>query len=390
MDTREKSFCDHLLTLKSTLLVHIRSCDNNQLPLSYIYSIGNVSQNFKTVVLTGGCHADERYATQHEAFSNLENSVEKVYTHMREFEMHCKLRFFPNYNPDDALYAFRVALNILVERGGFAALAVLLTQGSAFLDQPMKTYYDNADFKNLVSSKSKLLWKRDDDRNESNSGLDHVAQVVPTNCLFELVGAASKSKRMCMTESVNDEQCWVLSNSYNGLVGFETFFFSNTKCSVHVFDCTGDWQVPKNMTTRVFIHHICIGPKKLSNGDRSFLPYEEVVSLATNKVNVAPTYFKLDFQGDEFQLLHAILASPRTIQPIQIGFELRLTTSSIITPLHEHHHKDDELVDKEESAVAFLFFMLKGFGGYEVISREDDPTCQTCAEFVVMKSRKIT
>jgi len=383
MDKLVKGFCDDLLTKKNTLLVHLRSCDYEHLPLSYVHNIGNVSKEFQTVVLTGGCHADERYASHRQALSNLVSGVELVYSHMREHGVECKLRFLPNYNPDDALYAFRVASNVLVERSGFAALGVLLTQGNAYLDQPMKTYYDNTDFKNLISN-PKFLWKHDGE-NKSASVLDKVAQVTPTDCLFETFGAGNESKRMCMTASVHDEKCWVMSIGSNGQFGFERDIFFRTNCSVHIFDCTEDWQIPKTIATRIFLHKFCIGQKELSDGVRNFLPYDELVAIATNKVNDAPMYLKIDFQGNEFQVLPAILAHPRTIHPIQIGFELHLTTSFNAGPSHEHLHKDNLWVIEDELDVGLLFYKLKSFGAYKVIAREDDPLCQTCAECVVMK-----
>ena len=382
MDEQAKGFCDDLLTKESTLLVHLRSCDYDQVPLSYVHNILKVSKDFDTVVLTGGCHADERYATRDDATSNLVESVDKVYNQMREHGTECKLRYFPNYNVDDALYAFRVASNLLVSKGGFAAVGSLLSQGNVYLDQEMKPYYDNVDFRHWMSN-PKLLWNREN--NEYAAIFDKMAKVVPTNCLFETFGTGDESKRMCMAPFIHEESCWIMSIGCNGLFGFESDIFFRTKCSVHIFDCTGDWEVPKNIASRVSLHKLCVGASESSEGDRNFLPYEDLVSIATDGLNTQPAYLKLDVEGYEFQVIPAILALPPTIQPVQIGFEVHLITYLNAGPLYAQRAKDSLWFIKDYSDVGLLFFELKSIGGYKLISREDNPFCQHCSELVIMK-----
>ena len=163
-----------------------------------------------------------------------------------------------------------------------------------------------------------------------------------------------------------------------------TLFF-RTKCSVHIFDCTGEWEVPKNIASRVSLHKLCVGASESSEGDRNFLPYEDLVSIATDGLNTQPAYLKMDIEGYEFQVLPAILALPPTIQPVQIGFEVHLITYLNAGPLYAQRAKDSLWFIKDYSDVGLLFFELKSIGGYKLISREDNPFCKHCSELVVMK-----
>ena len=378
MDENVKYFCDDLLPKKSTILVHLRSCDDKQLSESYVQNIYTVSKQFDTVVLTGGCHADERYANHATAASNLFYGVDLVYNKMRDKGVACKLLMFPNYNPDDALYAFRIASNVMVERGGYAALGSLLTQGNVYLDKQMKPFYDNIDFKHFISN-AKLLWGNGE-KNEYEAVFDKMARVVPTNCLFETFGAGDESKRMCMNPSLHDDKCWVMSIGCNGKFSFETDIFLRTKCNVHIFDCTGDWEVPSNISSRVFLHKLCVGQKE--NGP-NFLPYEDLVSIATNKLNTRPSYLKMDIEGFEFQVLPAMLALPLAIHPVQIAFELHLVT--YLNASHEYTPIGNLWEIKNKVDVGFLFYNLETIGGYKLISRYDNPYCAHCTEVVVMK-----
>ena len=384
MDADIKAFCDDLLTKKTTILVHIRSCDTSPPSESYLQNIYETSKQFDTVVLTGGCHADERYAKHETASKNLLNGVEAVYNRMRGKGAECKLLMLPNYNTDHSLYAFRVASNLMVERGGFAAAGSLLSQGNVYLDHKMSTYYFHIDFKHFISN-AKLLWKHDES-NEYKSVFDKMARVVPTKCLFETFGSGDESKRMCVTPALHDENCWIMSIGCNGLFGFETDIFHRTSCSVHMFDCTGDWEVPKNISSRVFLHKLCIGPKELSSGNRSFLPYQDIVSSISDKVHaIRPLYLKMDVEGFEFQVLPAILQLPIAVQPIQIGFELHLITYINASPEYSQSSKNSMWFIKDKSDVGLLFYKLETFGGYKLISRDDDPFCPSCTEVVVMK-----
>ncbi len=99
MDTKIRDFCDHLLTKKSTLLVHLRSCDFGEIDLSYIENIYDTSRKFENVVPTGGCHADQRYAPRHEASAKLLGGIDLIYDYFSIGSNgdECKLRVLPNY-----------------------------------------------------------------------------------------------------------------------------------------------------------------------------------------------------------------------------------------------------------------------------------------------------
>ncbi len=116
-----------------------------------------------------------------------------------------------------------------------------------------------------------------------------------------------------------------MSLGCEGKFSFELDIISRTKCSVHIFDCNGDWEVPTNVSSRVFPHKLCVGPQELSEGDPIFMPYEDLVSKATSDPSTPPIYLSIDLGGYEFQMLPALLTIPLAIRPVQIGFMLDLS-----------------------------------------------------------------
>ena len=128
----------------------------------------------------------------------------------------------------------------------------------------------------------------------------------------------------------------------------------------------------RRISHREYLHKLCVGASESSKDDRNFLPYEDLVSIATDGLNTQPAYLKMDIEGYEFQVLPAILALPPTLQPVQIGFEVHLITYLNAGPLYAQRAKDS------------LWF-IKDYSDVGLISRADNPFCQHCSELVMMK-----
>lgn len=373
-----KRFCDEVLSDSKTLLVHIGTSDLAMITESYISTITKIAGSFNAIVLTGGCPASSSHAHHGTAIEMFLKSIRLLHGRLR-YRDSCKLRVLPNFNPDDTFYAFYVASNILVDSGDFAVLGGLITNGNLYLGQGMAEYYEDHDFKNHKKVMT-LFPSRNDEYTKIYDTMD---EVVSTSCIMDTFGKGDDSKRICLTPSLQNN-CWMMSIGSNGMFGFETDVFLKTKCEVHIFDCTGDWQVPSSISSRVFIHKKCIGN---SPDNVNFLPYADLVSIATRGKNTKPVYVKMDIEGYEYDVLPAMLSAPENIIPDQVSFELHVETYMKASEHFEPIEKSQFSIDK--SHVYHLFYQLHVVGGYRLISRVPNPYCDHCCEVVMMKEKAL-
>lgn len=119
--------------------------------------------------------------------------------------------------------------------------------------------------------------------------------------------------------------CLILSLGCNGQWNFERLAAKHTPCDIHTFDCTGSWQVPESLRSRVSIHKLCLGlPTMIASSPQKFTNYDGLLNLTGRRT---PVIMKADIEGFEYNLLAEIVSSTRgpagaSSLPRQLGIEL--------------------------------------------------------------------
>jgi len=169
-------------------------------------------------------------------------------------------------------------------------------------------------------------------------------------------------KWVCAFENLK-QPCLIYSLGSNNDFSFELDAFADTKCEIHTFDCT---MSPVSLPRQVTFHKWCIGATQVLQ-DRQYLSYTDVLQrLNHTKVN----FIKADIEGFEFQVLPNLLSVPACQLPQQISFEMHLQRIAYAKP-------------PEGFAQAGLrLLMLLDQKGYLLFSKEANPGCPFCYEFV--------
>jgi len=192
------------------------------------------------------------------------------------------------------------------------------------------------------------------------------------------IGAPGKGdggKFICGVDQMNmtRDQCVVFSIGSMGNYLFEEAIVEHTTCVVEVFDCTGNYKVPKHLTDRVHFHRVCLGSKDEKIAKRQFLTFQSLLQFTAHRF---VTLLKMDIEGYEWDVLPALLTEYEStntfgLLPFQISFELHLMEAHIVRP-----RSVGEVVH-----VASLLYDA----GYRIISREDNIQSPKCSEFTVMR-----
>lgn len=146
-------------------------------------------------------------------------------------------------------------------------------------------------------------------------------------------GIGDEEKRICDLSKLSEVHgpCEIIAIGSEGRWEFEKAIYHGTSCRVHTFDCTGDYPVPNEISSRVFSYKKCIGSSKSSKNtdpnsikaqladDQNYLPYGELLKLAN--IQGSPTYLKMDVEGFEWNVLPDMMGSVGEL-PEQIGFEI--------------------------------------------------------------------
>ena len=214
---------------------------------------------------------------------------------------------------------------------------------------------------------------------------------------FQTFGSGDEAKEICMDAMPVDNSCVVFSIGSNNEWGFERAVFRQTNCQVHTFDCTGNWQVPSDIASRVTLYHKCIGAAGAGAIDgyggaaagrhgnaNDNMVWTDLVALAGGNV---PHYLKMDIEGWEWLVLEQVLDS--NLRPFQIGFELHLYTHIPVMSAAWVHVKGEPanakyVVPNRNQKIRELFDIMRQ-KGYELTQRHDNPFCAHCSELVIQK-----
>lgn len=145
-----------------------------------------------------------------------------------------------------------------------------------------------------------------------------VFNLCPTR--MQSFGAGDQEKRVCdlaKLTKLSDGKCEIISLGSEGRWDFEREIFHRTSCRVHTFDCTGTFPAPPDLRSRVFSYPYCIGAERIGG---KYKPYSELLHIAG--VNSAPTFFKIDVEGFEWNVFPEVFSTSRSLLPDQIGFEI--------------------------------------------------------------------
>lgn len=299
------------------------------------------------------------------------------------------------FDQDYDLFIFASAAHLLA-RSAVAALANL--HGTVISSSDLHRFVSNERFQwalGLDGGKpiASVLW------NESQKQLRAMGEIASSCCTFRGYGRLDGEKVVCenalmrQIEAAEEKRCWVLSIGCQNKWSFETDVYKRTPCNVQVFDCTGDFTVPKEMRDRVFVHKYCVGPV---NEVKDGVPYRTVESLirigskeAGFDKPTAPVLAKLDVEGWEIPALRTYLteteqthgfrdAKALTI-PRQILLEMHSTSGTMYRGLHPSTRHKGGIYERPEVLVAEFFRNLTR-AGYELVYRADNPYCLTCSE----------
>ena len=222
--------------------------------------------------------------------------------------------------------------------------------------------------------------------------LDTMGPVQNSLCRLEAFGHEDGEKLMCINALSAKSGCWIMSIGSNGDFSFEGDIYRKTSCKVHIFDCTGDWQVPRDISSRVFFHKKCIGSRLHASSSGDHLPYEALVALAgpqpSQKQLIPPSYLKMDVEGYEFDVLPDMLASSHHLLPDQIAFELHIVTNINAGRAWAYNESARQYDLKSNALVESLFSKLKT-ANFSLVSRVDNPHCAHCSEVVVVASEAL-
>lgn len=148
-----KSFSDeHLQRIfdcvsnDDVLCVHVR-CGDKEIEKDYIDCIKKLSQKYKQVYILSGLHIDERFASNHlkkERFLNIMNHLLRV----------SNISLIVA-SPDVHISIMRKATNLLIHKGGFSAIGMLVNKNNIFITK----YFDlfNSNSKQLVEEKCHFI-----------------------------------------------------------------------------------------------------------------------------------------------------------------------------------------------------------------------------------------
>eukprot|EP01041_Mallomonas_annulata_P002796 gene2796-5503_t len=303
-----------------------------------------------------------------------------------------------NETAEISLYIISHAAHVKVHQGEYSALAGLIaSHGQVYFGKEMNEYTDNPDYIFNIKYPHVLHKPLITDPKPYDNWYNEVLEVIPSCCHFENYGEGDGEKRICVNKSFQKDGCWVMSIGSHGDFSYEESIIKKTKCDVHTFDCTGDWQPPESLRKRVQIHKLCIGNpmlvekksnKKVKN-KMNFISFSDAVKIGSksndndknNKILNLPVHVKMDIEGFEFSVIPNILED-KTSLPLQISFEVHLSTN--MNPGAPYIDYNNVQVLPNNKPLRDLFDNLRA-NDYELVSRVDNVFCGTsCTEVVVI------
>ena len=166
--------------------------------------------------------------------------------------------------------------------------------------------------------------------------------------------------------------------------GFENQMVALTPCEVYTFDCTVDPRsdrFPKSLDARIHFYSLCLGKDKP--------PSYSSLRTITQRFNHSVIHLlKFDVEGFEYQIVESMLATymddPSTPLPMQLSFELHHFAIAL-GPDKLPWTINQAMGGLSTGDISVLWTALTDLG-YSIVSREDNPKCNVCSEFTVVRS----
>ncbi|KAL7530922.1 hypothetical protein ACHAWF_003561 [Thalassiosira exigua] len=176
--------------------------------------------------------------------------------------------------------------------------------------------------------------------------------------------------------STVEGECNILSIGSNDEWGFETDVLRKLPgCKTHTFDCTlgenGPRKKPDNDNAQFYPY--CIGS---DNARPEYLPYERILNTTGSKV--PPKFLKMDVEGFEYDVLHALLSSDPSVLPEQIALEVHWATRMVDVPWM--------MRTRTAAEIAMFFGGLFNRGGYIVTNVKIFDGCYPCSEVLLVRA----
>lgn len=285
---------------------------------------------------------------------------------------------------DDALVLLSQARLALLQAGGIAAVAMLGSTEQTYFTKGLTPYTRNTAFR----------WQLQHSQRGNHATMDaypaewsRVAPVTPSCCSVEHLGRGDGEKFICSnTAALKHPRCWVLSIGCGGLWEFERLVVSRWNCSIHVFDCTGSWNVPADLASRVTLSKLCVGGAG-SERRPNHRSLEDLIKLSAGRMPgmpKMPALLKLDAEGYEYPVLHDLLMRADSgVLPQQMVIEFHLTVWTNVGFLYERDWNNRARYRMSEANAMALANNLTS-RGYRVVHRADNPTDATCSELTLV------
>jgi hypothetical protein len=384
----------HLLTLvrsADTLVVHVRSGDTGIISEEYEKHASNLVHNFSHIVLLGQVHGDKRHDTD-KSLKNLRHDLQRLAGSMVISKPDLSVTY-GSFSPDHDLYLMSEASNLLVHKGGFSGLAALVCRGTVFYTKQLIQHAQGRrafEIQLLLSliKKPQPLPPNLVARTEWTATFDLMGPVSPSCCILNVYGNGDGEKFVCsnapsFVDTSSGSDCWIASIGSNGDFSFEYSVYEQSSCHIHTFDCTGTWEVPHNISSRVTLHPICVSDH--TNG--SYMAWNDIVARATNGKGTPPAYLKMDVEGWEYAVLPSLAMYP-DVAPEQIAVELHVVTypqavSTMINSPWGPRPGTNLLYVEQKSFVSLMSTMFEA--GYKLVWRQDNKYCAHCSEILLMR-----
>lgn len=291
-------------------------------------------------------------------------------------------------SPEEIIMLSSEAHNLFVYSGDMSAMAALACNGTILYTKSFNEYMLNLEFRNSLV-KVKALFRKGIKHPAAQIQALEIFQPQPSCCSFKYMGRRLEQKIICTNAlEYAVEPCWVLSIGSKGQFQFERAITENTNCHVQVFDCTGTWTVPPDLSERVTMHKFCVG---FYNDTRdNYFPLRHLIEIGGNELKSSslPTLLKLDADGYEFTTLSELVIYDKRFMPGQIALEIHMRYNQGVLP----PYKPIVLSDGSPSAgitevEAKQFVATMSSAGYKLVNRIDDVSCPAvCSEVLFVKA----
>lgn len=179
-------------------------------------------------------------------------------------------------------------------------------------------------------------------------------------------------KWICGVENLK-KGCVIYSLGSRNEYDFEEAMLENTPCLIHTFDCTVDG---RSVSKRHTFHKFCIGKSERAQVDPMFITYEQAIEeYSHSQVDL----LKMDIEGGEFDVFSGWSESDAKL-PLQVSFELHYADLFAMKAGVGSWGRE-----KLSSLHLTILFAHITNLGYAIVFKEDNPGCQHCSEFTILR-----